>query len=271
MSIQKQYQGFLCSKSILDTSFFFEQLLLNVKKPFTIPETSAINTTANEVLGKRIERFFEYFIDSTQQFQIIGKNLQIFRNKITIGEIDFLIKDIYTEQITHIEFVYKFYIYDPSIDNELDKWIGPNKKDSLVQKVEKLKTKQLPLLYEKETVSILKTMGLEVQKINQQVCFLGNLFIPYGSKKQHFSQINNQCIVGFWITLDLFTKENYASHLFYLPDKKDWIIDPKHNTTWHPYVDILESIKTSLVYKKSPLLWMKTNDQLCKRFFVVWW
>jgi len=48
----------------------------------------------------------------------------------------------------HLEIIYKFYLYDPSIGlTQLDHWIGPNRRDSLVKKLTKLKQKQLPLLY----------------------------------------------------------------------------------------------------------------------------
>ena len=43
----------------------------------------------------------------------------------------------------HLEIVYKFYLYDNTIGtSEIDHWIGPNRNDSLREKLEKLKSKR---------------------------------------------------------------------------------------------------------------------------------
>ena len=58
-------------------------------------------------------------------------------------------------QLIHLEVSYKFYLYDENLGKlESEKWIGPNKRDSLVQKTAKLKSKQLPILFHKETITM---------------------------------------------------------------------------------------------------------------------
>jgi hypothetical protein len=61
-----------------------------------------------------------------------------------------------------MELAYKFYLFDPSISSEpINNWIGPNRNDSLQEKLEKLKTKQFPLLYHKLAKSKFTTVAID--------------------------------------------------------------------------------------------------------------
>ena len=102
-----------------------------------------INPTSHIRLGKLIEHFVLFELEQDESIQLLKSNVQIFRDQITIGELDCLMKQLAVN--IHLEIVYKFYLYDPSISTELNRWVGPNKNDSLVLKLEKLKEKQLPM------------------------------------------------------------------------------------------------------------------------------
>ena len=82
-------------------------------------------------LGKRVEEFLSFQFKHSNDIDIISENLQIKNEKITIGELDFLLKN--KSKHIHLEVVYKFYLYDSNINsnNSLDYWIGPNRKDTL--------------------------------------------------------------------------------------------------------------------------------------------
>ncbi|WP_103866316.1 DUF1853 family protein [Aquimarina sp. I32.4] len=274
MSIKNEYEGFLTSASLWINETLFDIPIFDIQ---TISETnistnySSINIREDEVLGKRVEHFFEYFITNSNRYTLLAKNIQVFCNKTTIGELDFILKDHLNDHILHVELVYKFYLYNPNITNELERWIGPNCKDTLLQKVHKLKTKQFPLLQKEETKSVLENIQINPDDIQQRVCYLGNLFVPFFMKNKILPKINNKCIIGFWITTKMFTSANYSSYLFYIPKKKDWIIAPKHCTTWFSYDSIIEQVQHSLIQKKSPLLWIKSNGEHYDRCFIVWW
>ena len=78
---------------------------------------------------------FDNLISETDE-SFEDKGVKIIVDKITIGEIDCLIE--YLNKYIHLEIVYKFYLYDEHINTgELDHWIGPNRKDSLVFKLNK--------------------------------------------------------------------------------------------------------------------------------------
>lgn len=227
--------------------------------------------TQNFVLGKRMESFLELAVKLSDRYRLIGSNLQIEKEKITLGEIDFLVEDLEQIIVLHIEMVYKFYVYDPSIPNELHRWIGPNRKDSLLQKIDKLKKKQLPLLFKPETEDTLKKMNISSKNIQQEVCFKANLFIPRELKKSSLNYVNKDCIAGIYINIQDFSAEEFSAFQFYSPKKQEWPVDPKYNQTWFTYSEILPVINIFLEQKRSPLLWVRKSSKTFERLFVVWW
>ena len=273
--LELQFQGFL------DTSpLWFKNDLFNLPQ-FEFPETQPLSKDAilagspslltNFVLGKRAESYFSLALLQSEKFQVIAQNIQIQREKITLGEIDFLIEDTIKKRQIHVELVYKFYVYEPSFENEMERWIGPNRKDTLLQKVEKLKQKQLPLLYQPETEPYLSELNLHSEKLQQEVCFKANLFIPKNYLNKEFENINKECISGIWLHFEDFTETDYGNSQFLAPKKQDWCIDPKYGENWVSYSDIKEKVKEFFLHKKSPLLWIRTNRSLFSRAFVVWW
>ncbi len=153
----------------------------------------------------------------------------------------------------------------------MHKWIGPNRRDSLLQKIEKLKNKQLPLLHTPETNDMLKKLNIEGNRILQYSCYLANLFVPHSLKHKNFTYVNNDCIVGYWIKFEAFASKKYASGQFHIPIKQNWVVAPKYCDNWFSYSDIYQQLYLQYLQKKSPLLWMNNGDGSYERFFVVWW
>lgn len=71
-------------------------------------------------LGKRVEYFFEYYINQTKRYKLLYKNIQVLKEKETLGELDFILYDEKEEKYLHTELVYKYYLYDESFENEID-------------------------------------------------------------------------------------------------------------------------------------------------------
>ena len=161
-------------------------------------------------LGKLVEQFLLFDMSCLSQLKVLESNIQIFNGKQTIGELDCICE--YEDSVYHLEFVYKFYLYDPSIAKEMERWIGPNRNDSLVKKLQKLKEKQFPLLYNPQTES---QLGLEVNNIKKSMLFQAQLFVPANLKTREFEQVNNDCIVGVYYTESQFKQLN--EFLFYIP------------------------------------------------------
>ncbi|MEH6407427.1 MAG: DUF1853 family protein, partial [Leeuwenhoekiella sp.] len=195
----KQYQGFLQTPDLFLPDYLGFQVFDS--STLHLENVSTLLVPKNIRLGQRMEYFMEAAINATPRYELIAKNLQIIHNKRTLGEIDFLIRDLNENKVIHLELVYKFYLFDPLYsENKYACWIGPNRKDSLPLKINKLREHQLPLLYRPETLPFLSKIGLKPEKIEQKVCFKAQLFTDFRSKKADFKGLNPDSQVGFWLS-----------------------------------------------------------------------
>ena len=218
-----------------------------------------IDTNDSFRLGKLVEHFVFIQLQQNKSISIIVKNLQIIQDKITIGEIDCLMQ--YLNKYIHLEIVYKFYLYDEHIDTgELDHWIGPNRKDSLVFKLNKLKNKQLPLLHHFKTKELLHKIDLNLELISSMVFFKAQLFVPKKLIDNTFKHINNNCIIGYYIGMSEY--KSLSNCEFYMPSKLDWLTDPHHNVNWMSKINFTPYIEAEIDQSRSPLCWIRKDQSL---------
>jgi len=221
-------------------------------------------------LGKQIERVFSFLIESSSNYSLLKENIQVIDDKVTIGELDFIIKNNETDVVSHLEIVYKFYLYDPNFSGiELERWIGPNRKDSFIEKFTKLKSQQFSLLYKPKTAIVLH--DLDIKSVKQELCFMASLFVPHSLMNKTIPEINNSAIVGYWLTLDDFSNQGDSSYQYYLPQKQEWGITPQNNTEWYSFSEIRLLIIDSLNREFSPSCWIKKSDSTFEQCFIVWW
>ncbi len=137
------------------------------------------------------------------------------------------------------------------------------------QKVEKLKNKQFPLLYKEESKSVLG--DIDVKDIDQNLCFMANLFVPFGLGNESYKDINNEAITGYWYSITDFLMQFDFNFSFYLPIKCEWGINPKYNLNWLCFEDIVLQINKCHSRKFSPLCWIKDLKGKFSQCFIVWW
>ena len=144
-----------------------------------------------------MESFVSCYLQQCKEIKILKENIQIQNDKITVGEIDCLL--LKNHSPVHLEIVYKFYLYDSSIGkSEIEHWIGSKQKRFFTTKIRpSYKNKQLPLLYKKECIPLLKQLNLDINKIQQKVFFKAQLFVPLANHNVVFNQLNSDCITGF--------------------------------------------------------------------------
>lgn len=215
-----------------------------------------------------VEQVIFQAIENDTHSTIIAKNLQIIENSITIGEIDCIYQN--ENELVHLEVVYKFYLFDPSIsDNQLECWIGPNRKDSLIEKLNKLRDKQFPLLHHKKTKEELAQLNLATEEINQKVCFKAQLYLPVNFTVDSIKTLNKDCVAGFYYRF------NHIDALkdckFYIPTKIEWVSILSSNISWINFDTFKQQTKTLIKEKRSPLCFVKDKKGNLSKFFVVWW
>ena len=265
-NIQLQYRGYLSSPLLWKNHTVLSLTQLELPKPNNTNFSEIV--TANIRLGKRVEQFVHTELQGHKNIQILLENAQIQNQKITIGEIDCILKR--DEMPIHLEIIYKFYLYDAEVGStEIDHWIGPNRNDSLLKKLHKLKDKQLPLLANEHTKPILNSLNLNAEQIQQRVYFKAQLFVPYKTVPVKFELLNKDCIRGFYIH---YTEVQQFSHCkFYIPIKIDWLLDVQTQVDWLTFDKFHEKITPTILNKTAPLCWMKFPNGVVQKFFVVWW
>ena len=169
-----QYLGFISSVNLFSQNVIGIENFNFEKQAIIYEEFQTFSIDIKLLLGKRVEHFFEFYIEQHKNYKILKKNIQVNHNKTTIGEFDFFIEEQNTKKIIHVELVYKFYIYKKHKD-EMKRYHGPNNHDNLEDKLHKLERKQFPLLYNvhaEEALGVIKSSN-----VTQQLCFLGNIFL----------------------------------------------------------------------------------------------
>ena len=269
--INAQYQGYLQTPNLWlgNAVYNLQQLeLLNNIQSLAFHETLPKNIR----LGKRVEQFVFHELKQFPEITIISENLQVQQEKHTIGEIDALL--LINDKPVHLEIIYKFYVYDESIthfdgDQELAHWIGPNRKDSLLQKLDKLKDKQLPLLYHPDALKYLEKYTLDPKKIEQKVLFKAQLFVPFNKTIPACKLINPACIAGFSLKKE--DLPQFKTSKFYIPTKADWLLEAYTEVTWLTYSSFMDTVTLILQGQTAPLVWIKrTNGEIYKSF-IIWW
>ncbi|QXP79362.1 MULTISPECIES: DUF1853 family protein [Winogradskyella] len=262
-----RYKGYVKTPSLFKSKDLTQVDLLEL--PLTFKSLDTDSDFKNQRLGKLVEEFVFYQLKHQTSVKWITENIQIQKEQQTIGEIDalFYVK----EKPIHLEIVYKFYLYDTqeSYTNPLSYWIGPNRKDALCYKLEKLKNKQFPLLYKNETKHQLEDYNINIAEVSQKLCFKAQLFLPYKRNDITIDAINEQCVYGFYISYkDISIFEAYK---FYIPEKLDWLIDPHVNVEWQDFNIAKDIIEKQIKENRSPLVWLKVNNTKFEKCFITFW
>ena len=95
-------------------------------------------------VGRYFETLVSYWLRHIRRLEIVSESQTIFDGNRSIGEIDFI---FYDEQrrLTHWEVAVKFYLHLSNADLATCPFIGPNARDTLDRKIQKLLQHQLPL------------------------------------------------------------------------------------------------------------------------------
>ena len=223
---------------------------------------------SNVRLGHLAEKVVSELIKSSTNYTLLYENIQILEGKKTIGEIDFILQEVHTREITHVELAYKFYLYDPAHSSDpIYNWIGPNRNDSLQEKLDKLEQKQFPMLYHHCAESTFEDMDLT--QVSQALCLLVSLYIPYEYKKS-FTPDYKKGIKGYYLDFETFSTLEQSATFYYIPTKKEWGINPSENEVWTELSSIQQQIKAFMLEKQAPLVWQKKGNTYTQ-FFIVWW
>lgn len=265
INLQSQYEGYFYTPLLWNGDLF------DGLKSFDLDnnelKTCDRSIPENLRLGKRVEYLALSNLSQQSQVKLIVHNIQIQREHLTLGELDCILK--LKEQPIHLEIVYKFYLYVPEHGKGLGAWIGPNKKDSLIEKLNRLKNHQLPLLYQPECVDYLKSKQIDINDIAQRVLFKAQLFLPEDSEPISFEGLNEACVAGRYIHYALFNK--FKDCKFFIPHKYYWLVIPHTNVEWLNFETASIKVQAFIETQFSPMLWIKHSNGVIQKYFIIWW
>ena len=269
--LQEQFTGFLktgqlhFNEALLPySSFSLEPINETLSQDFVMPE--------NIRLGQRMEVFMEDVLKHSS-YNILAKNLQLIKDKTTLGELDFILKEKESLAVVHLEMVYKFYLYRPEISGFWwDKLIGPNAKDQLTYKLDKLKQQQFPIALKSYSKLILEEVIGEFEEIKQQLYFKAQIYIPVNFTNTPETESFRECIAGTYYLINELNLLDIKSLRFYIPVKNDWVRMPIENEIILYYKDFYKKMSAALEEQRSYMFWVKDyNSTLVTRHFVTWW
>ncbi|MDT0539655.1 DUF1853 family protein [Croceitalea sp. P059] len=243
---------------------------------FEFPDINFNNFQASPIperlrLGHKMEHVFEQFIEFSNEWELLAKNLLVDKGNLRVGELDFLVRHEFSKISYHIELAYKFYIINPEITEPIHRLMGPNRRDMFYTKLDKLKNKQFPLLFNEELHEELKSIQLNLDTVQQQACFKAQLFSLYGTSSTSIRPLNKNCIEGRWIRFDDFSTTEFNKWEYYLPFKQEWVMAPSENRGYVSHYNILLDINLRMLQENAPMLWIKKSGGILEKLFVVWW
>ncbi|MBA6411976.1 DUF1853 family protein [Parahaliea sp. F7430] len=130
-------------------------------------------------LGLYFERLWHFFLGQDPLIDLVANNLPVYNEKRTIGEFDCLYYCHQRRQHVHLELAVKFYLsYGSLAPNKTTshsyQWLGPNNRDRLDIKTERLMQHQIRLSERPQAKALLRELGID--SLLREVDIKGYLF-----------------------------------------------------------------------------------------------
>lgn len=163
-------------------------------------------------LGRHAESLLHFALERVSGLRLVAFNLPVrragARGVQTLGELDFVWRDLASGQTVHWEMAAKFYLLvPPEVPGPdgatgapwLRNFVGPNLVDRLADKLEHIVRRQLPLSHTPEAQAVL---GAPVDR--SEVYLLGWLFYPDGVEPPEAAAhgLAPDHLRGWWSTLE---------------------------------------------------------------------
>jgi uncharacterized protein len=178
-------------------------------------------TDRNLLVGKRFEQLVEFWFQHNPHFELLATNHQLICKEITEGEIDVLATHHDSGITYHFELACKLFLSSDNSSN-WQSWIGPNGRDTLAEKMNKLE-EQSTRLYSAAGKSFLNSLGLDAIT---PVCWVKGYFfhhISTMSAPKAPLMANSGYPSGYWMQLVEAKAFFSGQRLWAILERKHWI------------------------------------------------
>src|SRR5690554_1995355 len=99
---------------------------------------SLLQQATQRRLGLYFEQLYACLLQDLLGWELLARNLQIRDERRTLGELDFLLRNPLTGEVEHHEIAVKFYLGHTDAVSRRVRWYGPNSRDRLDLKTDRL-------------------------------------------------------------------------------------------------------------------------------------
>ncbi len=171
-------------------------------------------------LGHYFENLYACLLRDLLGWEILLRNQPIRSNGITLGELDFIVRNPVNQAIEHHEIAVKFYLGHPSGHpsghpgtNQVGPlWYGPNASDRLDLKSERLVSHQSRLTERPETRDLLRSLNIPTPA-RARVFMPGYLFYPASQRIPSPIDVPPNHLRGEWLYIDDLDRMNHSGTL----------------------------------------------------------
>ena len=219
---------------------------------------SITELNSNQKLGHLCEDAFAVLVESSPQYELLTQNLQVQTDThTTVGELDFLLRDLGNGQLIHLELATKFYL---AVETENGLALpGPDARDNYFNKLQHLRNHQLKLT-QKHRDALPEPYRNE-SILNRQLIY-GCLFDHiHAAAPANPEFINPHCRRGCWLGIDECNEHFPQGTHFQIIPKPLWPVPPQliqdiPLETWEPETSIDRCIMVRV--KDDPILYFIT-------------
>jgi len=101
-----------------------------------------VHALPNPRLGLYFETLYDALLTHLLGWQVLARNLPIRAGGLTLGELDFVVRNPHTGEVEHHEIAVKFYLGYQAQPHGPAQWLGPNPADSLEGKAQRMQDEQ---------------------------------------------------------------------------------------------------------------------------------
>lgn len=184
----------------------------------------AVRGRQSDRLGEYFERLLITWMEHVPPAELLAANEQVHANSHTLGEFDLLFRR--DNAVHHWELAIKFYLGHPGPDGR-PRWYGPNPKDQLYEKWDKMLRHQLRLASRPAARSVLAQLGVDdPEEVVASAFVRGYFFDPLDDRYavDDHPDANADTVRGWWCH-----RSDLADHIDRLdPDNElDWMRLPQ--------------------------------------------
>lgn len=151
------------------------------------------------LLGVRFEQLIEFWLRHWRRVEFIASRVVVPGEAHARGEFDFLFYDRRRRRHVHWEVAVKYYLQYRRESGEVV-WLGPNPRDTLAGKLDKVFNHQLRLTRFDETHALLAGLGIEA--LHSEAFIKGYLFYPSDANwlaaEPQMDNISASHLRGWW-------------------------------------------------------------------------